>query len=87
MTADRDRDRDAPLATVDIRELNTVRWGPIRQLFPAFVENIELGRYLKHLLATAQCRAFQLRPHRDASGKLSTHIFDVIPVYDITQVG
>ena len=77
---------EAPLATVDIRELNTVRWGPIRQMFPAFVENMELGRYLNHLLATTHCRAVQLRPHSDPSGGVSTHVFDVVCLYDNSQV-
>jgi hypothetical protein len=80
-------DREAPLAIVDSRQLNTVRWGPIRQMFPAFVENIELGRYLKDLLATAECHGVQLRPQRDASGNPSTHVFDVVRVYDTAQSG
>ena len=80
-------DRDAPLATIDIRQLNTLRWGPIRQMFPAFVEDIELGRYLKRLLVSSQCRAVQLQPHREPDGTLSTHVFDVLPATDIAPVG
>lgn len=68
------------LATVDARELETIRWGPLRQLFPRFVEEIELGRYLKRLLATNQCRAVEIEPHRDANGQPSTHVFDVFAV-------
>ena len=68
------------LATVDARTLETIRWGPLRQLFPKFVEEIELGRYLKRLLATSQCRAVQIEPHRDPSGQLSSHVFDVFAV-------
>lgn len=68
----------APLATVDVRNLNTLRWGPLRQMFPTFVEEIELGRYLKRLLATAECRAVQIEPHRDPEGRPSAHIFDVL---------
>ena len=52
-----------PLATVDVNRLNSLRWGPIRQLFPAFVEDIELGRYLKKLLACEKCGAVQIQPH------------------------
>jgi hypothetical protein len=50
------------LATVDIRELNTLRWGPIRQLLPDFEEEIELGRYLKRLLSKQPCTAVQIEP-------------------------
>ena len=63
------------LATVDTRDLNTLRWGPMRQLFPAFVEEIELGRFLKKLLATMQCCAVEIAPHRG-----SNHVFDVFEV-------
>ena len=63
------------LATVDVRELNTLRWGPLRQLFPSFVEEIELGRYLKKLLASMECAAVEIVPHRDSS-----HVFDVFQV-------
>jgi hypothetical protein len=65
------------LATVDVRELNTVKWGPVRAMFPNFVEEIELGRYLKTLLATDQCHAVRVQPHRDHEGRRSTHVFDV----------
>lgn len=66
-----------PLATVDVRDLNSLRWGPVRQMFPAFVEDIELGRYLKKLLVTARCRAVEIQPHRDSEGHASAHVFDV----------
>jgi hypothetical protein len=70
------------LATIDVRELNTLRWGPLRQMFPRFVEEIELARYLKKLLVTERCRAVQVEPHRDPDGRPSTHIFDVFVVGD-----
>lgn len=66
-----------PVATIDVTQLDTLRWGPMRQLFPAFVEEIELGRYLKRLLANAECRAVQLEPHRDVNGAALSHVFDV----------
>ena len=52
------------LATVDARTLETIRWGPLRQLFPKFVEEIELGRYLKRLLASGQYSVVRLAPRR-----------------------
>jgi hypothetical protein len=69
-----------PVATVDVRQLNTLNWGPIRAMFPAFVDEMELARYLRRVLADAQCRAVRIQPHCDASGVASTHIYDVIYV-------
>ena len=66
-----------PLATVDVRGLHTLRCGPLRELFPRFVEEIELGRYLRQLLARSDNEAVGIEPHRDASGRPSTHVFDV----------
>jgi hypothetical protein len=67
-----------PVATVDVRQLNTLNWGPIRAMFPSFVEEIELARFLKDVLSNAQCRAVQIEPHRDPSGIQSTHIYDIV---------
>jgi hypothetical protein len=46
-------------------------------MFPSFVEEIELGRYLRQLLARRENRTVTLEPHQDATGQLSTHVFDV----------
>jgi hypothetical protein len=73
------------LATVDVRELNSLRWGPIRQMFPEFVEEIELGRYLKDLLAANGCRPVQLEAHRQPNGTVSDHMFDVFLVAEQGQ--
>jgi hypothetical protein len=71
-----------PVATVDVKQLSTVRWGPMRQLFPAFVEDLELGRYLKRLLATTatECQTVELKPHHDADGHITPHVIDVFLV-------
>ena len=66
------------LATVDTRDLNTLRWGPIRQMFPTFVEEIELGRYLKTLLAPMKCSAVEIAPQHG-----SNHVFDVFEVSEV----
>jgi hypothetical protein len=66
--------RRRPLATVDVRELNTLRWGPLRQMFPAFVEEIELGRYLRKLLATEERTAVQIEPRRGPDRRGSAHL-------------
>jgi hypothetical protein len=68
------------VATVDVRDLATVRWGPMRVMFPSFVEEIELARYLKTLLSGAEIYAVAIEPQRDVNGQPSTHVFDVYRV-------
>ena len=68
------------LATVDVRELNSLRWGPLRAMFPKFAEDIELGRFLKTLLRASQCSAVRLEVHQQPDGTPSTHVFDVYRV-------
>jgi len=68
------------LGTVDVRELHSLRWGLMRQLFPTFVEEIELGRYLKRILEGSENRAVVIEPHRELNGRESTHVFDVYRV-------
>jgi hypothetical protein len=65
------------LATVDVRTLNSLRWGPLRQMFPGFVEQIELGRYLRHLLANSNCKTVEIQPHVEPNGAPSQRVFDV----------
>ena len=72
-----DEPRHRLLATVDVRELHSIRWGPIAQLFPSFVEEIELGRYLKRLLVRNDNSAVTIEPHRTQDGLPSSHVFDV----------
>jgi hypothetical protein len=74
-----------PLATVDVHELRTVRWGPLRQLCPTFVEEIELGRYLRQLLARSENHAVTLEPHQEANGTKSSHVFDVYRLEPVEQ--
>jgi hypothetical protein len=40
------------VTTIDVRELHGIRWGIMRQMFPKFVEEVELGRYLRELLTS-----------------------------------
>ena len=70
------------VATIDVRDLQSLRWGPLRAMFPTFVEEIELARYLKTLLATERCQAVHIEPHRGPDGRPSTHVFDVYRVRD-----
>lgn len=68
------------LATVDTKELHSIRWGIMRQLFPGFAAEIELGRYVRTLLTSGRCNALRIEPHRLPDGHLSSSIFDVFQV-------
>jgi hypothetical protein len=72
------------LATVDVRDLNTLRWGPLRQICPGFVEEVELGRYLKSLLGTRACEAVRVVAHCLPDGSPSSHVFDVYGLQVLT---
>ena len=65
------------IATIDAHELHGIRWGMMRQMFPKFVEEIELGRYLRELLTSGHYGVVRVSRHRDSGGQLSTHAFDV----------
>ncbi len=65
------------VATIDVSTLQTVRWGLMRQLFPRFVEELELGRFVRKLLQERHYRGVHLEPHHDAAGRPSPHVFDV----------
>jgi hypothetical protein len=65
------------IATVDVRTLETLKWGLMRQLFPCFAEEIELGRFLRALLSDDHYGPVRIVPHRDSAGCASTHVFDV----------
>jgi hypothetical protein len=54
-------------------------------MFPSFVEEIELQRCLKRVLADSHCRAVRIKPHQDASGAQSTHVYDVFYVSELDQ--
>jgi hypothetical protein len=65
------------VATVDVRELHSIRWGMMRQMFPRFIEDIELGRYLRTLLTSGHYEAVRIVPHRGPDGQPSSHVFHV----------
>jgi hypothetical protein len=69
--------REQLVTTIDVRELHAIRWGIMRQMFPKFVEEIELGRYLRELLTSGHYGAVRVEPHQGPDGRPSTHIFDV----------
>ena len=75
--------RSRPRGTIDdVREMQSLKWGPLRAMFPTFVEEIELARHLKTLLVGERCRAVHIERHRGPDGRPSTHVFDVYRVRD-----
>jgi hypothetical protein len=70
------------LATIDMRELESIHWTFMRPMFPTFADEIELGKHLQLLLMSLQCGPVRLEPHREPDGHLSTHIVDVYQLGD-----
>ena len=68
------------LGTVDVRELHELHWPILRLLSRSFVEQLELRRYKRQLLASGQWDRIRAVPHRDRSGQLSPHRFDLYGV-------
>ncbi len=64
------------IETVNLWQLHEVRWPIMRLLSPHFVAEVELGRYMKRLLATGRWRVIRVVPHEDA-GHPSDHQFDL----------
>ena len=64
--------------TVDLHQLRTEPLWPIMRVFaPRFVEEIQLNRYLRRLLATHRWSMVRVVPHADERGTPSKHVFDV----------
>jgi hypothetical protein len=73
------------IGTVDVWELRSgIRWMIMRALARHFVEEVELGRYMRGLLATRRWSVVRVVPHINPQGLPSTHVFDVygVPVSD-----
>ena len=70
----------ALVTTVDAADLHSIRWGLMRQLFPRFVEEIELGRYVRGLLTAGGVAAVRIEPHRLPDGRTSEHEFDIFEI-------
>ena len=65
------------LASVDVSGLYATRPGLMREICPQFVEELELGRFVRELLSSEQCSAVRIERHPTADGSRSSHVFDV----------
>ena len=65
------------IETVDRRHLHELDWPIVRLLARSFVERLELQRYKRHLVASGRWDRIRAVPHRDGSGGVSPHVFDL----------
>ena len=65
------------IVPIDVRQLDTVRPGVLRLMFPAFAAEMELGRCMRRVLSSGRYATVHFEPHRDVDGRLSLHVFDV----------
>ena len=76
------------IGTVDVWELRSgIRWMITRVFSRHFVEEVELGRYMRGLLATRRWSVVRVVPHLNQQGLPSSHVFDVygMPAVNPTQ--
>jgi hypothetical protein len=75
------------IGTIDVSQLRSgIRWMIMRPFAPRFVEEVELGRYLRGLLATRRWSTVRVVPHLDERGVPSSHLFDIFGVPAPRQV-
>jgi hypothetical protein len=75
------RQQEEFIGTVDVTQLTSgIRWMIMRPFAPRFVEEVELGRHLRGLLATQRWSMVRVVPHRDERGVPSRHVFDIFGV-------
>jgi hypothetical protein len=74
------RDHGELIATVDVWQLDDLKWPIMRVLTPGYVDHVELDHYLNHLLASGRWREVYAEPHaepRAGSPRRLQHVFDV----------
>jgi hypothetical protein len=72
--------------TVDVWRLHQFRWPFLRLLSRRFVIEMELGRYMRRLLATGAWTHLRIVPHPTERGP-SDHLFDVYGVRIVPPEG
>ncbi len=68
------------ITTVDVWQLDQLKWPIMRALTPGYVDHLELDGYLKRLLTTGQWREVYAVPHavpRADPPRRFKHVFDV----------
>jgi hypothetical protein len=65
------------IGIVDAGQLHDIRWPFMRVLARRYVEDLEMGRYVRRLLASQRWAMVRLVPHNTEQGAPSTRVFDV----------
>jgi hypothetical protein len=60
------------IGTIDVWQLRELHWPILRMFARRYVEERELGRYVRELLATQKWQAIKVIPHADTK-----HVFDL----------
>jgi hypothetical protein len=68
------------IGTVDIGQLHEIRWPIMRLLAGRYLEEVEMGRYMRTLLGTRHWAVVRMVPHKTLHGAPSTQVFDVYGV-------
>jgi hypothetical protein len=77
LRANRQREPEQFIGTVDLWSLHQLRWPVMRVFARHFVETQELCRYERDLLSTGRWASVRFSPHASERGDLSSHVFDV----------
>jgi hypothetical protein len=64
------------IATVDLWQLELVKWPIMRVLTPGYVDHVALNHYLKQLLESGSWREVHAVPHADPTVRYE-HVYDV----------
>jgi hypothetical protein len=67
----------ALIATVNAHELHSPGWNLMRQIFPRFVEEMELGRFVRDLMKDGEYAGVRIEHHRLPDGRTSGYQFDI----------
>ena len=68
------------IATVNAHELHNIHWMLMRSMFPRFAEEVELGRYVRNLMASGGFNEVHIEHHRMPDGTRSDFLFDIYRV-------
>jgi hypothetical protein len=65
------------IASIDVTQLHAIRWWFLQLFAPRYVEDMELGCYVRELLATREWSMVRVTPHADTLGTPSMRVYDV----------
>ena len=72
--------RGTLITTVNAHELHNIHWILMRAMFPRFAEEVELGRYVRNLMASGGFNEVHIEHHLMPDGTPSDFLFDIYRV-------